>query len=112
MRRARRKPRARSRSRSLRAPMVPIASHTPPCSPRREKRATARSRRDECAWVRAKRSSRSSSERKRLGAEADALIVALCAHVADLRGVDADRSLLALDLVPATLAERLVEGGE
>jgi hypothetical protein len=53
----------RQRSRCLASsaqPATPIASHTAPCSPMRENRATARSADGACPRVRAATSSRSS----------------------------------------------------
>src|SRR5206468_1050332 len=79
---------------------------------RRDSSASARSRRGPCPRVRARRSSCSSSERKTLGAESDPQLVALGAHIHDLREVDPNRPLLALDIVPAVGPELLVESRE
>src|SRR5262249_20901935 len=51
-----------------------------------------------------------SSEVNALGAETDAQLLALGANVDDLGEIQTDRSLLALQLVPALRAERFVQG--
>src|SRR5271167_2491412 len=81
----------------------------PPCSPNRENSAAPRSARTSCPQVRARRSSCSSSERNALGTEAYAQLLALGANIDHLRQVQANRPLVAFQIMPAVAAESLVE---
>src|SRR5436305_10914679 len=86
---------------------MPIASHTPPCSPMREKRAAARSVTGACQRVRARSSSCSSRARNELRAEADAQLLGLGAHVHDLGEIQTHRALLAVQVVPPLALDQL-----
>src|SRR5580692_10757010 len=99
-------------ARSSACPATPIASQMAACSPSRENRATAQSARGPCPRVRAHRSTSSSSNRRRLSAETDALVISICAYVHNLPEIQAHVPVLAVQLVPAALAERRIEALE